>query len=159
VCYNLNIDFTETAFRDSVSIRSFNMGKKSSLPLIYLIGALLVAIGFCCPMIKGLFGSSANGFDFIKNAKEGSFVAIGAILIIAGAILAIVACFVPQLKGLKLVFALVMLAGAIVLVIGFTTNGRVYKAIGKHFLKNALFGFYMVVAGIVASIVGAVTNQ
>ena len=132
------------------------MGKKSSIPLIYLIGVLAVAIGFCCPMFKGLFGSSANGFDFIKNAKEGSFVAIGAILIIAGAILGIVACFVPQLSGLKLIFALVILAGAIVLIIGFTTNGKLYKAIGKHFLKNALFGFYLVVAGIVASIVGAV---
>ena len=135
------------------------MGKKSSLPLIYLIGALLVAIGFWCPMIKGLFGSSANGFDFIKNAKEGSFVAIGAILIIVGAILGIVPCFVPQLKGLKLIFALVILAGAIIIIIGFTTNGRIYKAIGKHLLKNALFGFYMVVAGIVVSILGAVTNK
>ena len=136
------------------------MGKKGvSLPLIYLIGVLLVAIGFCCPMIKGLFGSSANGFDFIKNAKEGSFVAIGAILIIVGAILGIVACFVPQLKGLKLIFALVVLAGAIILIIGFTTNGRIYKAIGKHLLKNALVGFYMVVAGIVVSILGAVTNK
>ena len=55
------------------------MGKKSSLPLIYLIGMALVAIGFFCPMFKGLFGSSANGFDFISNAKEGGFVAIGSI--------------------------------------------------------------------------------
>ena len=110
-------------------------------------------------MIKGLFGSSANGFDFIRNAKEGSFVAIGAILIFAGAILGIIACFVPQLKGLKLIFALVCLAGAVILVIGFMTNGRVYKAIGKHLLKNALFGFYMVVVGIICAVAGAVTNK
>ena len=131
------------------------MGKKASLPLIYLIGVLLVAIGFCCPMVKGLFGSSANGFDFIRNAKEGGFVAIGSILIIAGAILGIIACFVPQLKGLKLIFAIVSLAGAIILIIGFTTNGGIYKAIGKQLLKRALFGFYMVVAGIILSVVGA----
>ena len=132
------------------------MGKKVNiLSYLYLIGMALVAIGFCCPMIKGLFGSSANGFDFIKNAKDGSFVAIGAILIFAGAIAGIVACFVPQLKGLKLIFALCVLAGAIVLIIGFTTNGGIYKAIGKHLLKKALFGFYMVVVGIVAAIVGA----
>ena len=62
------------------------MGKKSSLPLIYLVGMALVVIGFFCPMFKGLFGSSANGFDFIKNAKEGGFVAIGSILIIVGAV-------------------------------------------------------------------------
>ena len=131
------------------------MGKKSSLPLIYLIGMALVAIGFFCPMFKGLFGSSANGFDFIRNAKEGGFVAIGSILIIAGAIAGIVACFVPQLKGLKLIFALCVLAGAIVLIIGFTTNGGIYKAIGKHLLKKALFGFYMVCAGIILAICGA----
>ena len=135
------------------------MGKKSSLPLIYLCGMALIAIGFFCPMFKGLFGSSANGFDFIKNAKEGGFVAIGSILIIAGAIAGIVACFVPQLKGLKLIFAIVALAGAIILIIGFTTNGGIYKAIGKQLLKRAMVGFYMVVVGIVACICGAVTNK
>lgn len=135
------------------------MGKKSSLPLIYLCGMALIAIGFFCPMFKGLFGSSANGFDFIKNAKEGGFVAIGSILIIAGAIAGIVACFVPQLKGLKLIFAIVALAGAIILIIGFTTNGGIYKAIGKQLLKRAMFGFYMVVVGIVAAVCGAVTNK
>ena len=132
------------------------MGKKVSVvSYLYLIGMALVAIGFCCPMIKGLFGSSANGFDFIINVKDGSFVAIGAILIFAGAIAGIVACFVPQLKGLKLIFALAVLAGAIVLIIGFTTNGGIYKAIGKQLLKRAMFGFYMVVVGIVLAICGA----
>ena len=135
------------------------MGKKSSLPLIYLIGMALVAIGFFCPMFKGLFGSSANGFDFIKNAKEGGFVAIGSILIIAGAIAGIVACFVPQLKGLKLIFALCVLAGAIILIIGFLTSGGIYKQIGKQLLKRAMVGFYMVVVGIVAGVAGAVLNK
>ena len=135
------------------------MGKKSSLPLIYLIGMALVAIGFFCPMFKGLFGSSANGFDFIKNAKEGGFVAIGSILIIAGAIAGIVACFIPQLKGLKLIFALCVLAGAVVLIIGFLTSGGIYKAIGKQLLKRAMFGFYMVVVGIVLGVCGAITGK
>ena len=135
------------------------MGKKSSLPLIYLIGMALVAIGFFCPMFKGLFGSSANGFDFIRNAKEGGFVAIGSILIIAGAIAGIVACFVPQLKGLKLIFAICVLAGAIILIIGFMTSGGIYKAIGKQLLKRAMFGFYMVVVGIVLGVCGAITGK
>lgn len=105
------------------------MGKKVSLlSYLYLIGMALVAIGFCCPMFNGLFGSSANGFDFIKNAKDGGFVAIGAILIIAG---------------------------AVVLVIGFMTSGGIYKAIGKQLLKRATIGFYLIVVGIVAAIVGA----
>lgn len=132
------------------------MGKKFNLfGCLYLLGMVLVAIGFFCPMFKGLFGSSANGFDFIKNAKEGGFVAIGSILIIAGAILGILAYFLPQLSGLKLIFALVVLAGAIVLIIGFTTSGGIYKAIGKQLLKRAMVGFYFVVCGIVLGVVGA----
>ena len=129
------------------------MGKKVSvLSYLYLCGMALVAIGFFCPMFTGI---SANGFDFIKNAKDGGFVAIGAILIIAGAIAGIVAYFVPQLKGLKLIFALCVLAGAVVLVIGFMTSGGIYKAIGKQLLKRATVGFYLVVVGIVAAVVGA----
>ena len=132
------------------------MGKKVSvMSYLYLCGMALVAIGFFCPMFNGLFGASANGLDFIKNAKEGGFVAIGSILIIAGAIAGIAACFVPQLKGLKLIFALCVLAGAVVLVIGFMTSGGIYKAIGKQLLKRATFGFYMVVVGIVVAVVGA----
>ena len=129
------------------------MGKKVSLPLIYLIGMALVVIGFCCPMFSGFLGS-ANGFKFI-NFDNSGFVTIGALLIIAGAIAGLVACFVPQLSGLKLIFALCVLAGAIVLVIGFTTNGGIYKAIGKNILKHATVGFYLVVVGIVVGVVGA----
>ena len=133
------------------------MGKKVSLPLIYLIGMALVVIGFCCPMFSGFLGS-ANGFKFI-NFDNSGFVTIGALLIIAGAIAGLVACFVPQLKGLKLIFALCVLAGAIVLVIGFTTNGGIYKAIGKNIIKHATIGFYLVVVGIVAGVAGAVMNK
>ena len=133
------------------------MGKKVSLPLIYLIGMALVVIGFCCPMFSGFLGS-ANGFKFI-NFDNSGFVTIGALLIIAGAIAGVVACFVPQLSGLKLIFALCVLAGAIVLVIGFTTNGGIYKAIGKNIIKHATVGFYLVVVGIVAGVAGAVMNK
>ena len=62
---------------------------------------------------------------------------------------------VPQLKGLKLIFAIAVLAGAVILVIGFTTNGGIYKAIGKNIIKHATVGFYLVVVGIVAAVVGA----
>ena len=131
------------------------MGKKVSLlSYLYLCGMALVAVGFCCPMIKGLFGSSANGFDFIKNIEDGGFVAIGALLIFAGAIAGIIAQFVPQLKGLKFIFLLVSIAGGIVLVIGFMTNGGIYKAIGKQLLKRAMYGFYLVIAGWVVALCG-----
>ena len=130
------------------------MGKKVSImSYLYLIGMALVVIGFCCPMFSGFLGS-ANGFKFI-NFDNSGFVTIGALLIIAGAIAGVVACFVPQLSGLKLIFALCVLAGAIILVIGFTTNGGIYKAIGKNILKHATVGFYLVVVGIVVGVVGA----
>ena len=130
------------------------MGKKVSvMSYLYLCGMALAVIGFCCPMFSGFLGS-ANGFKFI-NFDNSGFVTIGALLIFVGAVAGVVSFFVPQLKGLKLIFALVALAGAIVLVIGFTTNGGIYKAIGKNILKHATVGFYMVVVGLVLGIVGA----
>lgn len=135
------------------------MGKKkaSVLGYLYLIGMAIVAIGFCCPMIKGLFGTSANGFDFIDFEHSG-FVTIGALLIFIGACAGIIACFVPKLSGLKLIFLLASIAGGVILVIGFTTNGGIYKTIGKHLFKNAMFGFYMVIAGWVVALIGNFKN-
>ncbi len=136
------------------------MGKKINLmSYLYLCGMAITAIGFCCPMIKGLFGSSANGFDFIKNIEDGGFVAIGALLIFVGAVAGVVAQFVPQLKGLKLIFLLASIAGGVILVIGFMTNGGIYKAIGKQLLKRALVGFYLVIAGWVVACVGFFSSK
>ncbi len=130
------------------------MGKKSkSLPYIYLIGMALAVIGFCCPMIKGLFGTSANGFKFI-NFDNSTFVTIGALLIFIGAVAGLVACFVPQLSGLKLIFLLASIAGGVILVVGFLTNGGIYKAVGKGLIKKSMFGLWMVVAGWVVALVG-----
>lgn len=140
------------------------MGKKSSkkTQYIFLLGMLLSVIGFCCPMIKGLFGSTANGFKFI-NCDKSTFVTIGALLIFCGACLGVVAAVLPMV-GIKIpsILGLCGLAasivGGIVLFIGFQDNG-VYKAIGKHLLKNALFGFYMVVAGWIVSVIGIVLKK
>ncbi|MCR4580025.1 MAG: hypothetical protein K5681_06745 [Treponema sp.] len=130
------------------------MGKKVNLmSYLYCLGMALTVIGFCCPMIKGLFGSSANGFKFI-NFDNSTFVTIGALLIFVGAVAGVVAQFVPQLKGLKLIFLIVSIVGGVILVVGFMTNGGIYKAIGKHLLKNAMIGFYLVIVGWVVACVG-----
>ena len=133
------------------------MGKKkvNLLSYLYLIGMAVVAIGFCCPMFKGLFGSTANGFKFI-NFDNSVFVSIGALLIFIGAIAGIIVKFVPSLQKNKLDFLclLVSIAGGVILLVGFTTNGGIYKAIGKAFLKNAVVGFYMIIIGWFAAIVG-----
>lgn len=68
----------------------------------------------------------------------------------------IVVKFVPKFAKNKLDFLclLISIAGGVVLLIGFTTNGGIYKAIGKAFLKNAIVGFYMIVIGWVIAITG-----
>ena len=133
------------------------MGKKkiNVLSYLYIIGMAIVAIGFCCPMFKGIFGTSANGFKFI-NFDNSVFVSIGALMIFFGVVGGIVVKFLPKLSKNKLDFLclLISIAGGVVLLIGFTTNGGIYKAIGKAFLKNAIAGFYMIVIGWAVAIVG-----
>lgn len=133
------------------------MGKKkvNVLSYLYIIGMAIVAIGFCCPMFKGIFGPSANGFKFI-NFDNSVFVSIGALMIFLGAVGGIVVKFLPKLSKNKLDFLclLISIAGGVVLLIGFTTNGKIYKDIGKAFLKNAISGFYMIVIGWVVAITG-----
>lgn len=128
------------------------MAKKTSLNLLYLIGMALVVLGFCMPMFSGFLGS-ANGFQFI-NFKNSGFVTIGALLVIVGGIAGLAACFLPQLSGMKFIFLLVSIIGGVILVVGFLTNGGIYKAIGKGIIKHATFGFYCLLAGWVVAIVG-----
>lgn len=136
--------------------------KKSSLPLIYLIGVALITIGFCVPMFKVNFGpfgaSTSNGFKFI-NFENSSFVTIGALLIFIGGVAGILACFISQLSKLKLIFLIVSIVGGVVLILGFTTNGNIYKAIGEHILKYAYIGFYMVIAGWVIGLIGCFSKK
>ena len=136
------------------------MGKKkvNVISYLYLIGMAITTIGFCCPMFKGFLGS-ANGFKFI-NFENSGFVTIGALLIFIGAVVGLAYAVLPML-GIKLpssdlvktVAVIASIAGGIVLVIGFQDNA-VYKAIAKGFLKNATYGFYMVVVGWVLALVG-----
>lgn len=135
------------------------MGKKSSLPLIYLIGALLVAIGFCVPMFKGL-GTSPNGFKFI-NFDNFGWMTIAALLIFCGAVLGVVFSFVSAGKStglLRLICIIVSIVGGVILVINFNDN-FLTKAIGKGFIKHAYIGFYMILVGWVLGLVGAITNK
>ena len=137
------------------------MAKKKSnlLAWLYVIGMALVVVGFCCPLfsvnVLGLAKAGWNGFKFI-NFKHSSFVSIGALLIIAGGIagLALGIAPVKNARLLKLCALCVSLAGGVILVLGFTTNGGIYKAIGKQVLKFAAYGFYLVIAGWVAALAG-----
>ncbi|WP_407399523.1 hypothetical protein [Treponema sp.] len=129
------------------------MGKSNkNLASLYLIGMALVVIGFILPMFKGALGSR-NGFDFI-NFKHFGFSTIGALLIFIGGVAGVIFSFVKGgSKQAKLLALALSIIGFIILVIGFNDN-FVSKAIGKGILKHAYIGFYCVIVGWVAGIVG-----
>lgn len=134
------------------------MAKKGSLPLIYMIGMALVVIGFICPVFDFFIGT-LNGFDFI-NFKDFGTTTIGALLIIIGAVLGLVFCFVGGKNSgmLKLVGLLVSIAGGVVLIISY--SGDVFsEGIGKFFIDVATYGFYMILAGWVVGVVGYVMKK
>lgn len=133
------------------------MGKKSSkLGLIYLIGMALIAVGFCCPLFKGL-GQTPNGFKFL-DFKNFGFVTIGGLLILIGAVLGIVFALVKNEDLFKIIALVVSIVGGVILVIGFN-DSWLAKVVGKGLFKHAYYGFYMVIAGWVVGLVGALTKK
>lgn len=141
------------------------MGKKNSVGILYLIGMALATVGFFLPMFKGLFGSTANGFSFIKNIDDGGFAAIGALIMFVGAVAGLVWAVLPMI-GIKLpaaelvktIATLALVVGVVVLIVGFTQS-KIYSSIAKHLLKNAMYGFYVLCAGIVLAVVGKFANK
>ena len=135
------------------------MGKKSSLPLIYLIGVALIAVGFCLPMFKGL-GTTPSGFKFINFDNFGA-TTIAALLIFCGAVAGVVFCFVSAGKNtslIRLICVVISIIGGLILIIKFNDNW-LSKTIGKGFIKHAYIGFYMVLAGWIVGLIGAVTKK
>ncbi len=136
------------------------MGKKSvKLPLIYLIGVALVAIGFCLPMFKSAV-KSPNGFNFINFDHFGA-TTVAALLIFCGAIAGAVFCFISIGKNTSLVRLLcivISIIGGIILIVKFNDNWLT-KQIGKGFIKHAYIGFYMIVVGWIAGLFGGITNK
>ena len=143
--------------------------KKSSIGFIYLIGMLLVAIGFCLPMFcarnpingKFLTDISSNGFDYINFKSDNSFLlSIAALIIFAAAVLGVVVSFlkIKSLDIIKLVLAIICIVGGVIIAIKFNDNWLT-KKIGSGFLKHAYIGFYMVCAGWIVSLVGAIIKK
>ena len=134
------------------------MAKKGINLSLYLVGMAVALIGFCLPMFSGPLGSSGNGFSFIDFDRSG-FVTIGALLIAIGAIAGVVVALLGKGDQLEWLALAVSVVGGIILVLGFTTNGGIYKAIGKALVKNSTIGFWMVVAGWVVAAVGKVMKK
>ena len=150
------------------------MAKKVKITYVYLIGMILAAVGFCCPLFnykKNVFANLAgntapNGFKFI-DFDNFNFVTIAALLVLVGACAGIIFCF---LKGnwrmLQLIALAVSIVGGIILVINLSGNGNgnqfqtaFAKAAGKDLWKHAYIGVYMILAGWIVAIVGWITNR
>lgn len=143
------------------SVKEIAMAKKSGgFSVIYLIGCALVVAGFICPMFKGaVFGATTNGFDYL-NFKNFGTTTIAGLLIFCGAVLGVV---IALLKGkgaktLKLVCIIASIAGGVLLIVKFNDNALT-KAVGKGFFKHAYFGFYMICAGWIAGLYGALKSK
>lgn len=138
------------------------MAKKSAkFPIIYLIGTVLIIAGFICPMFKGkgLLGITKTGFDFLNFDNFGT-ITIAGLLIFCGAVLG---ALVALLKGkgakfLKFIFILASIAGGVMLFIYFN-NSWIGQVFGKGLFKNAYIGFWMICAGWVVGLIGALTNK
>lgn len=132
--------------------------KKKTMGLLYLIGMILVVVGFFLPMFKA-GPIEPSGLDFLDFDNFG-FVTIGGLLIIVGAVLGVVLNFlsVKNKKMLQLVALIVSIAGGVVLFIGFNDN-VIYRTIAKGFLKQAYMGFYVVLAGWIVGLVGYITGK
>ena len=131
------------------------MGKKSSLPIIYLIGTLAVVVGCFCPIITislGFLGKiDFTIIDAFKELKDvDSWLAL---LMFVSAIIGFIICFVGK-KNVSLI-KLIAIVASIVLGLIFLSRGGFFK----HWFKICGFGFYVIVAGWVLGLVGAITNK
>ncbi len=136
-----------------------NLGLLSNL---YLVGSLLVAVGFCCPVFK--MSKYINGFkifgEAFNNSKNFSPLAFGVILIFIGAVFGIYLCFsnLKNMKMMKIIALAVSILGGIILCV-YINDNAFYKVVAKSFLKHAFIGFYMIIVGWIVSIVGYIKGE
>ncbi|MBQ9495248.1 MAG: hypothetical protein IJR50_06385 [Treponema sp.] len=127
------------------------MAKKSSKSLLsnlYLIGMALVAVGFIVPIFRGNL-VKVNGFDLVGDGN--SIMKIAALLVFIGAVAGIVLSFVNAGKNqslLKVIALAASVAGG--LYVFFNTSNFGVQLASKYLSV----GFYLIVIGWVAAIVG-----
>ena len=131
--------------------------KKIGVSALYPLGAALTAIGFICPVF-GKGRGAMNGFDLVT--ENSSAISIGVILVFAGAIAAIILCFlkVKNARFLKLLALVVSIVGGVILVVRMNDNA-LSKLVGKGFLKHTAVGFYLIIVGWILSLVGFVKSK
>ena len=138
------------------------MGKSADkLNLIYLVGMVLIVVGFFLPLFN-ILGKSLNGFDFINLNKLNS-TTIAALLIFAGALAGAVFSIVNiKFSGLIRYLALAASIAGGVLVLLLANKSPLAKMVVREFtnqvikslLKHTAYGAYMILAGWTAGLVG-----
>lgn len=139
------------------------MGKKFSTGgVLYFAGMLATAAGFVLPIFrasasafgKNLFSASYNGFKLVGNGN--SVMKIMALLVFLGAVAGVILYFMPKIKNVRLF----RLAALIVSIAGGLYCFLNTSDIGVKFAAKFLFvGFYLIVAGWIAALVGWVTER
>lgn len=149
------------------------MSKKnvSKVSFLYLLGTLATVIGFCLPITNGAFqgiakafGKTINGFSYINFDNFGTS-SLGALLIFAGAaaglavaVLSFLKIKVPSANLLMIVLLAVSIVGGIILFCiakdSFFTKVFGGKNALKQFFNVAAVGFYLIVGGWIAGILG-----
>lgn len=133
------------------------MSKKSGNLPLYLIGMILVAVGFFLPIFKvsiGPFSGSTNGFDLVGSGN--SMMKIAALLVFAGAVVGVICSFVDLLgKGglLKLLGLVVSVAGG--LYCFFNTSSTAHSIL----FKIVSIGFYLIIAGWILALLGYLAGK
>lgn len=144
------------------------MAKKSpSMNLIYGIGMLLVAIGFCLPIFSGKLIGSHSGWDLVGDGN--TTIKIFTLLIFIGGVVGVVAAFfpIPQAKLIKIIALAVSIISFIIVIIMLcdSKTAEFIKAIGagkktnEWIFKSLYVGAYMIFVGWVVSITGLVLKK
>ncbi len=145
------------------------MAKKSAkINLIYLIGMVVAAVGFCVPLFATKITNpitkettlvrdlSPNGFKFLNFEKffdklaDGKldWIALAAILLFCGIILGIIFSLIniKPASTLRLV-ALLVMATAVGIILVRANSSDFAAWVGKGFWKHAYIGTYMIIGG------------
>ena len=141
--------------------------KSSSISLVYGIGMLLAAIGFCLPVFQFKFlGTHAmTGFDMVGDGDTAA--KIFTLLIFIGAVAGVVAAFLPQFSILKPIALAVSVISFIIVIImmcnsdgaSFLRSVNLGKKAAEKVLKSLYVGAYMIIAGWIVAIAGLVLKK
>lgn len=142
------------------------MGKKLlNSSVVYFIGMALIIVGLLCPIVK-VMGQTPNAFKFLDFKNFGTST-VGILLVLIGAVLGVLFSVLNMSSRTnKLIALAISLAGGVILLLLLTGvlsdssfGGKIWRAVGKSFIKHAFIGFYLILAGWVLSIYGWLTGK